>query len=74
MSWDARRVLVARHTGFKGAWLAPSLASVGAEVTGVSDGVPTERSLHVLAGVGSDARTRQAWLRALTLAQIQARE
>jgi CDP-glucose 4,6-dehydratase len=55
--WDGRRVLVTGHTGFKGSWLTLWLASMGAEVTGVSDGVPTEPSLYALAGVGSDART-----------------
>jgi CDP-glucose 4,6-dehydratase len=61
--WDGRRVLVTGHTGFKGSWLALWLASMGAEVTGVSDGVPTEPSLYALAGVGSDARTVEADVR-----------
>jgi CDP-glucose 4,6-dehydratase len=36
---------------------------MGAEVTGVSDGVPTEPSLYALAGVGSDARSVEADVR-----------
>lgn len=34
--WRNRRVLLTGHTGFKGAWLALWLRSLGAEVTGVS--------------------------------------
>ena len=51
------------HTGFKGAWLTLWLASMGAEVTGVSDGVPTEPSLFALAGIADDARTVEADVR-----------
>jgi CDP-glucose 4,6-dehydratase len=61
--WDGRRVLVTGHTGFKGSWLTLWLASMGAELTGVSDGVPTEPSLCSLAGVGSDVRTVEADVR-----------
>jgi len=49
--WSGRRVLVTGHTGFKGAWLALWLQDVGAEVTGLSNGVPTSPSLYDLAGV-----------------------
>jgi CDP-glucose 4,6-dehydratase len=48
---------VTGHTGFKGAWLTLWLASLGADVTGLSDGVPTEPSLYALAGVDRDARS-----------------
>jgi CDP-glucose 4,6-dehydratase len=61
--WDGRRVLVTGHTGFKGSWLTLWLTSMGAEVTGVSDGVPTEPSLYELAGVGGDARSVEADVR-----------
>jgi CDP-glucose 4,6-dehydratase len=44
-------VLLTGHTGFKGAWLALWLQSLGARVTGFSDGVPTEPSLYELARV-----------------------
>jgi len=40
------------HTGFKGAWLALWLESMGAEVTGFSIDVPTSPSLFELARVG----------------------
>ena len=50
--WRDRRVLLTGHTGFKGAWLSLWLQSLGAKVTGFSDGVPTEPSLYELAKVG----------------------
>jgi CDP-glucose 4,6-dehydratase len=48
--WKGRRVLVTGHTGFKGAWLTLWLRAMGAEVTGLSDGVPTSPSLFEAAG------------------------
>lgn len=39
------------HTGFKGAWLSLWLESLGADVAGFSDGVPTEPSLFELTGL-----------------------
>ncbi len=50
--WCGRRVLLTGHTGFKGAWLALWLQTLGARVTGFSLGVPTEPSLFELARVG----------------------
>jgi len=38
------KVLVTGHTGFKGSWLSLWLGHLGAKVTGVSLGVPTEPS------------------------------
>ena len=49
--WSARRVLVTGHTGFKGGWLSLWLQVLGAEVTGLSLGVPTTPSLYELARV-----------------------
>jgi CDP-glucose 4,6-dehydratase len=40
------------HTGFKGAWLALWLQSLGATVYGLSSGVPTSPSLYELARIG----------------------
>jgi CDP-glucose 4,6-dehydratase len=54
--WAGRRVLVTGHTGFKGAWLTLWLEAMGAEVTGLSDGVPTQPSLHELAGARAGIR------------------
>ena len=45
-------MLVTGHTGFKGAWLSLWLQSLGAQVTGLSRGVPTTPSLYELARVG----------------------
>jgi CDP-glucose 4,6-dehydratase len=74
--WRGRRVLVTGHTGFKGAWLTLWLASMGADVSGLSDGVPTEPSLYALAGVAQDARSIDADVRdaaAMTKAVREAR-
>jgi CDP-glucose 4,6-dehydratase len=43
--WRGRRVLLTGHTGFKGAWLSLWLSSLGAQVFGFADTVPTARSL-----------------------------
>ena len=43
-AYRGRRVLVTGNTGFKGAWLSAWLERLGAEVTGFSDGVPTQPS------------------------------
>ena len=43
--WSGRKVLVTGHTGFKGSWLCLWLLALNADVVGVSNGVPTERSL-----------------------------
>ncbi len=48
-AYAGRRVLVTGHTGFKGAWLTAWLLSLGAEVCGFADGVPTQPSLFELA-------------------------
>jgi CDP-glucose 4,6-dehydratase len=50
--WRGRRVLVTGHTGFKGSWLTLWLTRMGADVTGLSCGVPTPTSLYEQARVG----------------------
>jgi CDP-glucose 4,6-dehydratase len=50
--WNGKRVLLTGHTGFKGAWLALWLQSLGAQVYGFANAVPTEPSLYELASVG----------------------
>lgn len=50
--WRARSVLLTGHTGFKGAWMALWLQSLGARVVGISlREPPTEPSLYALACV-----------------------
>ncbi|HWD10517.1 MAG TPA: CDP-glucose 4,6-dehydratase [Solirubrobacteraceae bacterium] len=51
--WSARRVLVTGHTGFKGAWLSLWLQSLGAAVSGIASGRPSEPCLYELARVGA---------------------
>ncbi|MGO9956170.1 MAG: CDP-glucose 4,6-dehydratase [Solirubrobacteraceae bacterium] len=50
--WRDRRVLVTGHTGFKGGWLSLWLQAMGAQVFGLSSGVPTRPSIYELARVG----------------------
>lgn len=40
-----KKVLVTGHTGFKGSWLVAWLKLLGADVTGVSNEIPTEPSM-----------------------------
>jgi CDP-glucose 4,6-dehydratase len=63
--WRGRRVLLTGHTGFKGSWLALWLESLGAEVVGLSRGVPTSPSLFNLADVGAGVRTIEGDVRDL---------
>jgi CDP-glucose 4,6-dehydratase len=44
--WRRRRVLITGHTGFKGSWLSLWLATLGAEVVGLSNGVPSRPALY----------------------------
>jgi CDP-glucose 4,6-dehydratase len=44
-SYKGKKVLVTGNTGFKGSWLTQWLIALGADVTGISDRVPTTPSL-----------------------------
>ncbi|HEX3511606.1 MAG TPA: CDP-glucose 4,6-dehydratase [Solirubrobacteraceae bacterium] len=61
--WAGRRVLVTGHTGFKGAWLALWLSSLGSEVSGLSAGVPSRPSFYERSGGGACAQERTADIR-----------
>ena len=50
--WSGKRVLLTGHTGFKGAWLAQWLVSMGANVTAVALKPNTEPNVFNLAKVG----------------------
>ena len=66
--YRGRKVLVTGHTGFKGSWLCEWLLSLGAEVYGFSNGIPTRPSLftqlhmakRITADVRGDVRDRAA--------------
>jgi CDP-glucose 4,6-dehydratase len=72
--WRGRRVLLTGHTGFKGAWLSLWLQRLGAQVSGIAPGAPSDPSLYRLAEVSSgmaaeydiDVRDRDAMRSALT--------
>ncbi len=52
--WSGRRVLMTGNTGFKGSWMTLWLQDLGAEVSGLAPGPPTEPSLYELARLASD--------------------
>src|SRR3954452_20527909 len=52
--WQGRRVFLTGHTGFKGGWLAMSLARRGARVRGFALAPPTEPNFFTEASVGAD--------------------
>ncbi len=49
--WSGKRVLLTGHTGFKGAWLAQWLVSMGAKVTAIALKPNTEPNIFTLAKV-----------------------
>ncbi|MEK7763137.1 MAG: CDP-glucose 4,6-dehydratase [Nitrospirota bacterium] len=51
--WSGKRVYLTGHTGFKGAWLALWLQSLGCRITGYALAPPTRPSLFELAQVSS---------------------
>jgi CDP-glucose 4,6-dehydratase len=55
-SYRTRRVFVTGHTGFKGAWLAEWLGSLGAEVTGYALDPPTQPNLFDALDLGERLR------------------
>ena len=49
--YQGKKVLVTGHTGFKGAWLCQWLCELGANVAGISLGIPTNPSLFTQLGL-----------------------
>lgn len=43
-TFNGKKIVITGHTGFKGSWLASWLRLLGAEVTGISIGIPTTPS------------------------------
>lgn len=61
--WCDKRVLITGHTGFKGAWLALWLHSLGARILGVSLDAPSEPCLHDLARLKEIVDSRRGDIR-----------
>ena len=53
-------MLLTGHTGFKGAWLSLWLQALGAKVSGLAPGAPTQPSLYELAHVGAGMEHERA--------------
>lgn len=49
--YRGKKVVVTGHTGFKGTWLTRWLTMLGAEVMGISDGIPTSPSMFEILGL-----------------------
>jgi CDP-glucose 4,6-dehydratase len=65
LNWNAKRVLITGHTGFKGGWLALYLAQKKADVIGYALPPPSKTNLFELAGVGDAVSSIQADVRDL---------
>jgi CDP-glucose 4,6-dehydratase len=61
--WNGRRVLVTGHSGFKGAWLSLWLQSLGAQLSGLASGRPSDPCLYELAAVGAHMAEHDADIR-----------
>lgn len=61
-----RRVLVTGHTGFKGSWLTAWLLRLGADVEGISIGIPTKPSMFEELGLAGGIRHYEGDIRDLS--------
>jgi CDP-glucose 4,6-dehydratase len=49
--YENKKILITGHTGFKGTWLTAWLNKLGANICGVSDGIPTSPSMFIELGL-----------------------
>ena len=68
-SYRGRRVWLSGHTGFKGAWLAAWLRSLGAEVRGYALAPDETQPLYAALGLGVLNKFLEGWTGAV-LAKI----
>jgi CDP-glucose 4,6-dehydratase len=66
-----KKVLITGNTGFKGSWLSIWLLSLGADVYGISDTIPTEPSHYVTAGLESKIQYSEIDIRNFQLLNIE---
>ena len=57
--YAGKKVLITGNTGFKGSWLSAWLLSLGAEVYGYSDRIPTNPSMYE--AIGLDTKVKQTF-------------
>lgn len=65
--YSGKKVLITGHTGFKGAWLTQWLLIQGAQVMGISDGIPTTPSMFEVLNLKSKIEHRIFDIRDATL-------
>src|SRR5258707_14749956 len=72
--WHGRRVFLTGHTGFKGAWIALLLRSLGAEIYGFSLAPESEHGLFNVADVLNDVNRRIGDVRDIAELRIALKE
>lgn len=68
--YAGKKVLITGNTGFKGSWLSAWLLSLGAEVYGYSDHVPTTPSMYE--AIGLDTKVKQTFADIRNLEDLEA--
>ena len=54
--FENKTVLITGHTGFKGSWLSLWLKTLGANIIGISDSIPTKPSNYEILGLEGDIK------------------